>query len=62
MTMYDPGDKVRVKATGEILTVQSDGSPTFYPPIACKESDRLFAADELEPIHGVQVGRAPKGG
>ena len=60
--MYDPGDKVRVKATGEILTVQADGSPTFYPPIACEESDRLFTADELEPIHGVQPEQSAEGG
>ena len=46
---FTRGQKVRVKATGQILTVENY-ILKMHPPITVRESDRMFDFSEVEPV------------
>jgi hypothetical protein len=49
-TIIHAGDQIRVKATGEILTIQANLGPKWHPPLTVREDDRMFSLSEVERI------------
>jgi hypothetical protein len=45
--VYQHGDRVRVKATGEVLTVEAD-VPAMHPPLVFEGVDRMLGYNEVE--------------
>lgn len=50
--MLKSGDKIRIKATGDVLTVRQY-VPNMHPPIITEESECLFDDREVEPVSQV---------
>lgn len=44
---FEPGDKVIVKGTDKILTIENYFGPQFYPPYTVKEEPNLYAAEDF---------------
>ena len=40
--IFEPGDTIRVLATGQILTIAADYGPRFHPPLSVVENGSLF--------------------
>ena len=49
---FKSGDKVRVKGTKKILTIENYFGPKVYPPYTVKEAGRMYSREELEPVKG----------
>ena len=47
---FKSGDRVRVKKTGEIRTIESDYGPKFHPPYTVKEDGTMYLPEELERV------------
>lgn len=46
--MFKPFDLVRIKATGVLVTIETDHGPEARPRYSINESDQMYDGDELE--------------
>ncbi len=53
-TLYERGDRVKVLATGEVLTVEAH-TDRLTPPVSMLDHDRLYFEKEIEPVTDVSI-------